>query len=217
MDIDIKVDKPEKKRKTIAIVCVVLSCLCFVMHYVMLKGTCDAEAEMIYAYCLEGTAANYWVETFLVQLGNAGLVFTLLWYFGWPMLQNMVADRKHKIERDIEESNRLKEEAERTYDEVMDKTANLSEETTLIRRSYETSAQAESAKIVEDAKLQAERMISDANASFELQANVTKRNFEHEVVTEAIDKARHEISRRLASDPALRDKLIDQSIAALEL
>ena len=216
MDKDIKVDKPEKKRKTIAIVCAVLSCLCFVVHYAMLKGTCDAAADMIYAYCVKGTGANYWVETFLVQLGNAGIVFTLLWYFGWPMIQTMVAERKHKIERDIEESNRLKAEAEQVYNEVMTKTVNLSEETTIIRRSYETSARAESAKIVEDAKLQAERMISDANASFELQANVTKRNFEHEVINEAIDKARDEISHRLATDPALRDKLIEQSIAALE-
>ena len=219
-------------RKKIAITCVALSILCFIVYYVLKNVACHPVAElttcvdgvcnapqkwMTYEFCVEGTAANYWFETFLVQVGNAGLVFTLLWYFGWPALQGMVADRKDKIERDVRESGRQRDEAEKDYNEVLKLSANLSEEKATIRRSYEASAQAESAQIVEEAKLQAERMQADANASFELQANMAKRNFEHEVVAQAIDKARDEISNRLASDPALRDKLIDQGIAALEI
>ena len=214
---EIVITEKNDGRKTIAIVCACLSIACFVVHYVLLKGTCDPDAGQVYEYCVKGSAANYWVETFIVQLGNAGLVFTLLWYFGWPMLQNMIADRKVSIERDITASRDIKDAAEATYKEAMKKSENLSEEKVTIRKSYEASAASESVRIVEEAKAQAERMKADADAAFELQASVTKRHFEQQVMDDALAKARDEIARRLASDGALRDKLIEQSIATLEL
>ena len=194
------------KRQITAIVCVVLSLCCFVAHYLLMYVLVDMSAEV-----------RFFVETFLPQLGNSGLVFTLLWYFGAPALSKMIEDRKKQIEHDIEECGKQKETAKRVYDEAMSKSANIAEEKKQIRNSYEASAEAEHKKIREEAELQATRMVADANASFELQASLARRNFEHELMNKAIEKARAEIVGRLASDSSLRDKLIDQSIATLDL
>lgn len=194
------------RRRNIAIVCVALSICCFVAHYAMVGGVEAMSAGQ-----------RYFVETFLPQLGNSGLVFTLLWYFGAPALSSMVADRKKRIEHDIDESGRQKANAEQIYEEVMRKTAGLSEEKAQIRKSYEASAKAECEQIREDAQLQAQRMVADANDSFELQASLARRNFERDLMNKAIEKAREDISKRLAADVSLRDKLIDQSIATLDL
>ena len=198
----------KKNRKTIAIVCLCLSLCCFAVHYfLVLRGV------------IEGSSATvrYFVETFLPQLGNSGLVFTLLWYFGAPALSKMIEDRKKQIEHDIEESGKQKATAEERYQDAMTKFANISEEKAQIRRSYEASAEAESEQIRTEAELQAARMVADANASFELQANLTRRKFERDLMDKAIAQARNEIVSRLASDSGLRDKLIDQSIATLDL
>ena len=199
-------EENNNRRKNIAVVCVVLSFCCFIAHYVMVGGV---EAM--------GAGQRYFVETFLPQLGNSGLVFTLLWYFGWPALASMISDRKKRIEHDIDESGRQKANAEQLYEEAMQKTANLPEEKAQIRKSYEASAKAECEQIREEAQLQAERMVADANDSFELQASLARRNFERDLMNKAIEKAREDITKRLASDVGLRDKLIDQSIAALDL
>lgn len=206
-----------ENRKKIFIVLLVLCALCFAVHYVLLYGTCNMDEPMVYAYCVEGTAVHYLLKTYIVQWGNAGLVFSLMWYFGWPMLQNMIADRKKHIEHDIDECSRLKEEAEKAYDEAMIKTSDLGKEKATIEESYKQSAKTDSERIVAEAQAKAERMKADAQMQFELKSSQARRNFEREVVAESIQKAREEITRRLASDSTLRDKLIDQSIAALEI
>ncbi len=198
-------------RKTIFIVCIVIAVIIFVAHYALSKmGYCTAGDEAF-------TAQDYFIKKFLPQLGNATLVFSLLWYFGWPMLQTMVSDRKKKIERDIDESGRLKAEAEACMAEVSEKLENLSAEKDRMVERYAETTRAEGERIHEDAVHTAERLSHDADVAFELHANHTRHCFELEVINKAVDKARNEIINRLAQDSALRDKLIDDSIASIEL
>ncbi|MBQ9243931.1 MAG: hypothetical protein IJ165_12050 [Proteobacteria bacterium] len=193
-------------RKTKAIICAVLILACFVAHYALL-GSLEGQSETV----------KYFIEKFLPQCGNSGIVFLLLWYFGAPLASKYVADRKQAIEHDIEESMKVKDAAEESYKETETKLAHLNSEKNRMRQSYEASAKEESARLEEEAKRTAERMAKDAEAAFELQANLAKRQFEAEVMSEALDRAREEIVRRVSSDSALRDRLIDQSIASLEI
>ena len=202
-------DAVKAKRKKIFIVCLVFAAIIFAAHYA-LKGTCAPGDEAF-------TAHDYFIKMFLPQLGNSTLVFSLLWFFGWPMLEGMVKDRKTKIERDIDESGRLKEAAEATMNEVSAKLENLEAEKNRMVEKYAESTKQESARIREDAARAAERLASDAQVSFELQANQARHAFELEVINEAVNRARNEIVTRLSQDSSLRDKLIDDSIASLEL
>ncbi len=197
------------RRKIIFVVCLIIAVAFFVAHYVLV-GTCAPGDEAF-------TAHDYLIKKLLPQLGNSCLVFSLLWFFGWPMLQKMVSDRKLEIEHDIDESTRLKAAAEASMTEVNDKLSNLNAEKNRMVARYAETTQAESERIKEEANQTAARLAHDADVAFELQANYARHAFEIEVVNKAVDKARTEIINRLASDSGLRDKLIDDSIASLEL
>ena len=197
------------RRKAIFIVCLVIAVLIFVAHYVLV-GSCAPGDEAF-------TAHDYVIKKLLPQLGNSCLVFSLLWYFGWPMLEKMVSDRKQQIERDIDESTRLKAAAEASMAEMSEKLGNLTAEKDRMVARYAETTQAESVRIKEEAEQTAARLAHDAEVAFELQANHTRHTFELEVVNKAVEKARTEIIHRLEHDSGLRDKLIDDSIASLEL
>ncbi|MBR4985012.1 MAG: hypothetical protein IKY83_04655 [Proteobacteria bacterium] len=189
-------------------ICIVLILACFVAHYVITgTGMLEGQSETV----------KFFVEKFLPQCGNSGIVFLLLWWFGAPMAAKFVADRKKTIEHDIDESMKAKEAAEASYKETELKLAHLNSEKEQMRRSYEESAEEESARLEEEAKRTAERLEKDAAAAFELQAGLAKRQFEADMMGQALDRAREEIVRRVSADSALRDRLIDQSIASLKI
>ena len=196
------------KRKNIAIVCIILILACFVAHYALNGGEW---------FMSQSVKVQYIVEKFLPQCGNSGIVFLLLWWFGAPVAVKYVADRKKSIEHDIDESMKVKEKAEASYKETETKLAHLNSEKERMRRSYEESAKEESARLEEEAKQTAERLAKDAEVAFELQASLAKRQFEAEMMNQALERAREEIVRRVSSDSALRDRLIDQSIASLDI
>lgn len=133
------------------------------------------------------------------------------------MLSKMVKDRKMSVEEKVFENGKQKEAAIMQYAEVEAKMKTLKSENASMQRSYREATEVERQRIAEEAKLQAERLRNDAEVAFELQSNVARRKFENEVMTEAVEKAREEIKLRLAKDSSLRDRLIDQSIATLQL
>ena len=193
-------------RKVILYICIAIIIAAFAIYF-MFKGTCDGT----------NLRHDFLIMTIAPQVGNAGVVFTLLWWFGAPALKKMLVERKATIEREIRESKAQKERAEALEAEVSEKTSHLEEEKKQIAESYREAAKAERERIAEDAQKTAERLKKDAEVSFELQANVAKRAFENEVMVQAIEKARVDITNRLKTDSALRDKLIEQSIASLEI
>ena len=199
-------EKKSGDRKVALYICCALILACFVAHY-MLKGSCVG-ADAVH---------DYFIMTFIPQLGNAGILFVLLWWFGTPMIAKMVADRKANIERDIDESAKKKEAAQAAYELVMEKQKALPAEKKQMRQNFINSANEECARIEAETEHTANRLRKDAEVSFELQSNAAQNLFEDEVMGKAIEQARKEIMQRLASDSSLRNRLIDQSIASIEL
>lgn len=206
-----QVEQPAKNRKPALIISIIVICLCFAAHYVW---TYYGKEVYLTSY-MEDAYLNYFLETFIVQCGNFGIVATILWWFGGPMLEKMVADRKKRIEHDIDESGRVKAEAEKVYAEVSEKMAVLEEEKQEMAEQFAKLTEEECARIKEDAKKTAMRIEEDARSSFELQASVAQRAFENEVLNQALESAREEIVHRVQNDPSLRDRLIEQGIASL--
>ncbi|MBQ9818127.1 MAG: ATP synthase F0 subunit B [Proteobacteria bacterium] len=192
------------------IVCIILILVAFGLHYGL----------KIY-FGLDGkevtTALEYFVMTFAPQVGNAGIVFVLLWWFGAPMLSKMISDRKDKIEHDIQESAHTKELAEAVRADADVKMSRLPAEIKQIKKGYEEMAVQDCERIANEAQHTVENLKKDAQVAFELQAGVAKRAFEAEIMDMAIEKARIEIASKLAKDSALRDRLIEQSIASIEI
>jgi len=206
MEIEEKQEEKKGSRKPALLVCIVLILACFVMHYV-LKSSCTG-ADPVH---------DYFILSFLPQVGNSGILFTLLWWFGAPMVADMLRDRKKSIEKDIEESAKQKEAAEERCEAVRRKQDSLGGEMHRLEKSYQDAAAEESKRVAEDARKEAARIRRDAETAFELQSAQSLRIFEDEIRDRAIERASAEIRARLENDAALRDRLIDQSIASLEI
>ncbi len=178
----------------------------FGVHYGM-QGLCDGSDPM----------RDYFIQSFAPQLGNSLIVFTLLWWFGWPMVQKHVAERKKTIEKEIDESCRQKEAASAAAKEAASKIADLDYEKRDMAKNYELATHQECRRIRTEAEKNAERLVVEGNVSFEHQANVARRAFEGEVMAKSIERAREDIAKKIANDPALRDALIERSIDSFEL
>lgn len=205
-------DKTEKtNRKSILITLLSVIIVVYVAYFV-LRHCVEIPAEI-----LSPSMHEFWICTFLPQVGNAGLLFTLLWWFGWPMLEEMLASRKSRLEHDIEESRKIKEAALDASAKADVLLSELDAEKSRMRVSYEQATAEECARIKAEGQETAERMARDAESAFKLQANLTRKSFEQEVMRQSMTQAREAVISRLSQDPSLRDKLIEQSIANFEI
>ena len=161
--------------------------------------------------------SDYLLFTWLPTVGNVLIVAFLIIWFGGPIITGMLKERKETIEKSIDEAAHVKLEAEHQYQEAETNLDNLDSELREMRASYARSIEEEKARIVEETARQEKRIESDAEVVFELQTAVATRAFEREVMSSALDRARDEIVKKLSSDASLRDRLIDQGIATLNV
>lgn len=187
-------------------VAIVLALSLFVAHY-MLKPTIDA-ADPVWAY---------FVGSFFPHTGNVIILVSVIAWFGAPTISDMLVKRKEGIVREIDESKRQKELASSILKEAQSSIEGLDEELTKMRVSYDEAAANVCESIAQDAERNVQRLAKDAQISTSLQAEVAKKAFERELMQRAIDKASVEISARLAKDPSIGARLIDQSIESLEI
>ena len=163
------------------------------------------------------TVSDYLLFVWLPTLGNVLIVAMLIIWFGGPAITDMLKARKETIEKSIDEAAHVKMEAEVKYREAETNMDNLGSELKDLRDSYAMALESERERITEETARQAQRIEQDAEVVFELQSQVATRQFERDVMTQALDKARTEIVEKLSSDPGLRDRLIDRGIASLDL
>lgn len=161
--------------------------------------------------------SDYLLFVWLPTLGNVLIVAMLIIWFGGPAITDMLKARKETIEKSIDEAAHVKMEAEVKYREAETNMDNLGSELKELRDSYAKALESERERITEETARQAQRIEQDAEVVFELQSQVATRQFERDVMTQALDKARTEIVEKLSSDPGLRDRLIDRGIASLDL
>lgn len=187
-------------------VTILLSLSLFVAHY-LLKPTVDPSDHAWY----------YFVDTFFPHTGNALILVTVIAWFGGPAISKTLVKRKEDIEREIELSRRQKETATKLLNDAEKKIEGLDDELEKMRKSYGDAAAKASEVIAKDAEKNAKRLAVDAQISSELQADGAKKAFERELMQRAIDKAAAEIAARLAKEPTMGTKLIDQGIDKLEI
>ncbi len=161
--------------------------------------------------------SDYLLFVWLPTLGNVLIVAMLIIWFGGPAITDMLKARKETIEKSIDEAAHVKMEAEVKYREAETNMDNLGSELKELRDSYAKALESERERITEETVRQAQRIEQDAEVVFELQSQVATRQFERDVMTQALDKARTEIVEKLSLDPGLRDRLIDRGIASLDL
>ncbi|MGC8866611.1 MAG: F0F1 ATP synthase subunit B [Elusimicrobiales bacterium] len=138
------------------------------------------------------------------------LLVVILSKFVWRPLLKEIDEREQSIRKNIEESNRLREEAERYKREIEQKYIDINREADEIikRVRYETDIERE--KIIQKAQAQAEVIIENARKEIEDMKRKAEREIESKVVEISC-----EISKRVLH--SIIDKKAEERILELTL
>ncbi len=144
---------------------------------------------------------------------NFCLFIGILVYFGRKPVREFFLNRRDDVVANIEESKRLREEAEAKLREYTERVDAFDAERQKMLDEYRAIGEAEREKIVADATVQAARIRSDAEARAGHEARQARGGVHGDIVERAVELATNEITSRL--NPAVHSQLIDRGIASL--
>ena len=143
-----------------------------------------------------------------------GIVFFLLWKFGFPVITDMVDKRSAKIAKALQDADEIEArmvEWKEEHARMMEETRKQQSE--IIREATETRS-----KIISDAKVQAKQeadaMIASAKAQIEAEKESALRDVRREIAILSVEVAekvlRHELDDT-GSQRAFIDSLVDEA------
>lgn len=160
------------------------------------------------------TVLDYLARTnlfnFIIFAGIIIYLFIKLDVIG--MLQNgteVVADK-------IDNSTAAKEEAEAQLQKIEDKVAHLKDEINDIIKQSETNANLVGEQILVDADKSAENIKNNTQKLIENKTDVVRNDILKRAASASIEVAREHIIKELVNNNDLHNKLIDESIEAIE-
>jgi F-type H+-transporting ATPase subunit b len=136
---------------------------------------------------------------FLSQLVSFGIVFFILWKYGFPAIIKILDQRQAVIREGIENAERAKRdlaEASERAEQILADARRQAQET--IERASK-GAQQEANRIIEDARASAEQVTQQQIARIQQEANRARNELNRFVVNLSIDAAGKVISRSVDS------------------
>ena len=138
------------------------------------------------------------------------VMFTLLSYFLFDPVRNFLKKRQEKVQNDINEAAKDKEDARLLRMEYEAKLKDVHQEAEVILSEARKKALKNEAKIIEEAKEEALRIIARANAQIELERKKAAEDMKKEMVEIASLMAERAV--RGAVNVKLEDTLIEETL-----
>lgn len=148
---------------------------------------------------------------FISQVISFGIVFLLLWKWGFPAITNILDKRQAIIREGIENAERARkdlEEANARAEQILADARRQSQET--IERAAK-NAQQEANRIIEEANARAEQISQQQIARIQQEANRARAELSREIVNLSIGAATQVISKSVDSRDNRR--LIEEFVA----
>ena len=146
-----------------------------------------------------------------------GLVFFLLWKFGFPVITEMVEKRNATIEKSLKDAREIEarmgqmvEEHARMLDEAR------KEQSAILKEASETKARI-LAEAKEQARAEADKILSDARTQIAAEKESALRDVRKEVALLSVSIAEKILRKDLSVDEAQReyiDKMVDETTRA---
>ncbi len=149
-----------------------------------------------------------------VQAVNLLLFLALLFVFARRPILDALGNRANKVRRDLDESARLKDEAEARYREIEQKLAGLDQRIENLKEEAAAEAQAEAARIAERAEADAQRIKDTAERTIREESQRARAEIRREVVVQAAAAARDIVKQNVRPDDEKR--LEAQFLGALD-
>jgi len=166
------------------------------------------------AFASEGGGSSwswYW------QVAGGIVNFSLLAYviirFGGPKVALFLDARKDRIEKEMSEAARLREEAQTQLDTIEAKMKVLDEERQRLMDDYRAAGNAEKERIIASAEAQAFRIKEEARLTAETETSRARAQVEREMIELSLQMA--ESTLREQMKPAKQTELIKKTIDSL--
>lgn len=144
---------------------------------------------------------------------NAAILYSLLFKFGKKPIGDALKSRKLGIMKGMEEAAKMKAEAEASLALYQQKLADIDHDITRIRREMKESGEAESARLLSEAKERRARMERDAHTLIGQELKAARENLTRETVRAAVKSA--EVTLRAKVGPSDHERLGDELLASV--
>lgn len=124
---------------------------------------------------------------------------------------------KESVEEKIEDSSTAKEESEANLNKIEDIAAHLEDDIEELIRESEANAQLVGSKIITDAGKTAENIKNNSLKIIENKTEVIKNEIMRRASLASVEVARRQILQELINNADLHNRLIDESIDAIDL
>ena len=138
------------------------------------------------------------------------VMFTLLSYFLFNPVRDMLEKRKQRVAEDCDAAKREKEDAIAFKEEYDQKLKQVDKEAEAILSAARKRAMQNEAKIVAEAKEEAARIIARANAEIELEKKRALDDMKQEMITIASMMAEKVVAASI--DTNVQESLIDETL-----
>jgi len=135
-------------------------------------------------------------------------------HFAAKPIQTFLQTRRENLMSEIEEANRLKEEAHQRLEEYTQRIASLDSEREQIKQDFLADGARERDRIVAEAEATAVRLVEDAQRRIEGEARRLQIALEEEAVQLAVTLVESTAKQRM--DAALQTQLVEESIQVIE-
>lgn len=145
---------------------------------------------------------------------NVLLLFILLRIFLFKPINKMLDDRTQEIQKDYDDAERAKKEAEQIKAEYEASVSGAKEEASKIIRNAYDEAETERAKIIRKSHEEAENIVASASESIENERKRVIRQAHSEIADLAVEAASKIVSANL--DDEKNRKIVDEFLSAEE-
>ena len=144
-----------------------------------------------------------------------GLVFFLLWKFGFPIITEMVDKRNHTIEKSLKDAH----EVEARMGQMVEEHARMLEDTRKEQAQILREAADTRNKLIADAKAQAQeeaaKILADARTEIAAEKEAALRDVRKEVAVLSVSIAEKILRKELADDKKQQeyiDRMVDETV-----
>lgn len=150
----------------------------------------------------------------LASVVNFVLLVAILVYLLRKPIKSFLIDRSETIEKNLRESEALREEALTLLQSYQTKMSRLSQEVDAIMERAKKEGEKEKERILERAEKMSQKIIDDAKRSAERQAQEMRKNIEKQFMEQALKTAKVEITKKVSKDE--HQMFVDDFISKLE-
>jgi F-type H+-transporting ATPase subunit b len=159
----------------------------------------------------EGDSSPWTTSKLIWRVINTiALLAVLVWALKKP-LANFFSERKSKIEEDLAEARRQKEQAEQLIKEYESKIAGMEQELAKMRAELQKAGEAESQRVVANAERMALAMKESAQVTAEQEVRKARATLKNEAVTLAVELAESLIREKINEDD--RKRIVEDYLA----